>query len=295
MTYPPQPGQGGDPHGQGWQQPGTGGVPQQPGWDPNAQQQPAWDPNAQHQQQAWDPNAQPQQAWDPNAQQQQAWDPNAQQYPGGQYPQQPYQGTQQFPQQGWDQGQYPGGPGGEPPKGNKTGLWIGIAVAVVLVAALGITGFVAPGFFLSKDKTDNQAQTQSQAPSPSKLAPPSKSSLPTDDETAPTDTGSPSTGLPGGADTSQGKQLVTDFIAKINAKDQEGALTLVCPSSKSSATANIQDAIGKDPQLQADSVRASEYLASATVSGTLSGRPAHGLLMATPTNGVFCVSSFFAF
>ncbi|WP_020663994.1 hypothetical protein [Amycolatopsis benzoatilytica] len=286
MTYPPQPGQGGDPYGQGWQQPGSGGVPQQPGWDPNAQQQPAWDPNAQ-QQPGWDPNAQQQQpAWDPNAQQQ---------YPGGPYPQQPYQGTQQFPQQGWDQSQYPGGPGGEPPKGNKTGLWIGIAVAVVLVAALGITGFVAPGFFLSKDKSDNQAQNQSQAPVPSQQAPASSSAqLPSDDPSEPTDSGTPGSG---GADTAQVKQLADNFIGKLNAKDSAGASAMLCASAKSSGSAqkNIDEAVSSDPQLTIKQLNANPYLSTATLGGSMSGKTANGLMLLDPNNGNLCISSFTVF
>ncbi len=49
----------------------------------------------------------------------------------------------------------PGGYGppgyGPPPRKSKTGLVVGIVSAVVVLAALGVTGFVAPGFFLSDD------------------------------------------------------------------------------------------------------------------------------------------------
>ncbi|SDX21196.1 hypothetical protein SAMN05421504_102677 [Amycolatopsis xylanica] len=130
MTYPPQ--QPGQPYGQqpdpyGQQQ---GGGYQQP--QPGYQQQPGFDPNAQQQ---W---GQPQPGYDPNAQQQ--W---------GQQQQQPYgaydPNTQQY-------GTFGGPP--EPPKKSKTGLFIGIGIVVVLLVALGITGFVAPGFFLSKDSTE---------------------------------------------------------------------------------------------------------------------------------------------
>lgn len=153
MTYPPQPGQP-DPYGQ--QPPPSGGFPQQPypqqgGWDPNQQQQQPY-PTQQYPQQGWDPNQYPQQqpAWDPNAQQQQqygqpygqpqqGWDPNA----GGQM-------------SGWDPNTgYSQGFGGPPapPKKSKTGLIIALVAVVVVLAAVGITGFVAPGFFLSKDST----------------------------------------------------------------------------------------------------------------------------------------------
>ncbi|GAA4538988.1 hypothetical protein [Amycolatopsis samaneae] len=146
MTYPPQPGQPGQPYGQqpdpyGQQQPPSGGFgqPQQPygqpgGWDPNTGQQQqqypqqgGWDPNAQQQQQQWG---------DPNAQQQ--WDPNNPSY------------SQGF-----------GGPPAPPKKKSLAWLWITIGVVVVLGAAFGITGFVAPGFLLTKD--EDKAQQTAQA------------------------------------------------------------------------------------------------------------------------------------
>ncbi|MFD2468328.1 hypothetical protein [Amycolatopsis silviterrae] len=271
MTYPPQPGQGGDPYGQGWQQPGSGGVPQQPGWDPNqAQPQQGWDPNAQ---------AQPQPGWDPNAQQQQ--------YPG--YQQQPYGGTQQFPQQGWDQqGQYPGGPGGpggQPPKGNKTGLWIGIAVAVVVVVALGITGFVAPGFFLSKDdKGTTQAQPPAPAPSQSSDAPmPSDSSSPSTDSSE--DPGS------GGA-SGEAKQVIDNFLAKLNAKDAAGATALACQGTESMSKRSIDETTGGDPQLSLGKVTQGSATTSARVTGSLSGKDASGTMVIMKRGGNYCVGLY---
>ncbi|WP_409462063.1 hypothetical protein [Amycolatopsis sp. GA6-003] len=279
MTYPPQPGQGGDPYGQGWQQPGSGGVPQQPGWDPNqGQQQPGWDPNAQHQQQpAWDPNAQqqPQQGWDPNAQQQ---------YPG--YQQQPYGGTQQFPQQGWDQGQYPGGPGGEPPKNNKTGLWIGIAVAVVVVVALGITGFVAPGFFLSKDdKGTTQAQPPAPAPSQSSEAPlPSDSSSPSTDSSDEPDSG--------GSGSGEARQVINDFLAKLNAKDAAGATAMACQGTESMSKRSIDETTSGDPQLKLGKVTEGSATTSARLSGKLSGKDASGTMVVMNRGGGYCVGLY---
>lgn len=96
------------------------------------------------------------------------------------YDQQPGQGgyppAGTFPQQGGPQpGQYPGqypvgSPGGQypspggfppgygpqPPK-KKTGLWIGLSAAAVAVIAFVITAFLAPGFLLSDDGTDDNA------------------------------------------------------------------------------------------------------------------------------------------
>ncbi|MGW4131196.1 hypothetical protein [Amycolatopsis japonica] len=104
-----------------------------------------------------------------------------QQYPGQQYPGQQYQQggydqsgaypqqQQQYPgygQQPYGQNQqYPQGFGGPPapPKNNKTGLIVGIAAAAVVVIVLGITGFVAPGFFLGDDKAGKSSGPESTA------------------------------------------------------------------------------------------------------------------------------------
>jgi hypothetical protein len=63
-----------------------------------------------------------------------AYDPNAQ-YGGG-YP------------------QYGGMGGPQPPKSKKGPIIAIVAIAVLLLGGLGITGFVAPGFFLSDDKNN---------------------------------------------------------------------------------------------------------------------------------------------
>lgn len=129
MTYPPQPGQpdyGQQPDPYGQQQPGgypqSGGFPEQGGQYGGQQPYPGQQPYGQQ----------------PGYGQQQPG--YGQQYPGydPNYPQ-----TAQY---GYG-GQPPGGGGG------KKGLIVGLSVGlVVILAALGITGFWAPGFFLGDDK-----------------------------------------------------------------------------------------------------------------------------------------------
>lgn len=293
MTYPPQPGQGGqpDPYGQGWQQqPPSGGVPQQPGWDPNAQQQQppqGWDPNAQQQPPAWDPNQQQQQYGQPYQQGQQP-------YPTQQYPQQGWDPNQP-PQQGWDpnQQQYgqgfggPGGPGGPPPQKNKTALWVGIAVAVVLVVALGITGFVAPGFFLSKDNTNTAQNPPSRQQLPGTSAP----GLPTDESSPPTDQ-SESPGTGGSSDSGAGKSTVEAFLAKINAKDAAGATSMVCQGSESFSKDSITESTAGTPQLKAGEYSGSAIV-TATISGSVSGKDANGSVIASSFDGKWCIGGFF--
>lgn len=74
-------------------------------------------------------------------------------YPGQQGP------YGQQPDPYWQQGGPPGwGPPPPPPRKPNAGLWVGLTIAVVLVAALGVTGFAWPGFFLaSDDKPANAA------------------------------------------------------------------------------------------------------------------------------------------
>jgi hypothetical protein len=117
MTYPQGPyGQQPDPYGQG-QQPGQYGQGQQPGQYGGYQTPPG----------------------------------GYQQPPTGQYP--GYDQTAQYG--GFPGGQYGGGYGGPPPPKKNTGMIVAVVAIVVLVlGGLGITGFVAPGFFLS-DKSDN--------------------------------------------------------------------------------------------------------------------------------------------
>jgi hypothetical protein len=72
--------------------------------------------------------------------------------PPGQNPygQQPYPGYGQFPQYG---------PPPSPPKKQRSGMWIGIGFTTFVLAALLVTGFIAPGFFFG--------QKQAAAPSTS--------------------------------------------------------------------------------------------------------------------------------
>ncbi len=79
-------------------------------------------------------------------------DPYGQQQQYGGYPQQQpgYDPNGQYGG-GFQSGQY-GGLGGPPPKKNKGPIIAVVAIVVLLLGGLGITGFVAPGFFLSDDK-----------------------------------------------------------------------------------------------------------------------------------------------
>jgi hypothetical protein len=146
MSSPYGPPGGNDPQGWGQQQPqqpygpgpnpGTpsGGFPaQQPGYG----QQPQYGGYPQQQQPGYgQPQDQPPSGGFPQQQQ-----PYGQQYPGyGQQPgQQPYPGYGQYGQQ----------PPPQPKKSNAM-IWIIVVVVVLVLAAVGVLGFVTPGFFNKK-------------------------------------------------------------------------------------------------------------------------------------------------
>lgn len=189
MTSPYGPSGGNDPQQPQWgQQPppgggysGTpsGGFPAQNPYgppDPNQQnQQPQWGQLPPHEQAT---QQYPQGGYDPNAQQQ---NPYAAPQQGGYDPTQQVQNPYGTPPQGGQFGQQqPQNPYGTPPQGGQYGqqqnpygqpnpygqqqnpygqqqpkksgavLWVVVALVVLVAAAVGITGFVAPGFFVTK-------------------------------------------------------------------------------------------------------------------------------------------------
>ncbi|WP_410661049.1 peptidylprolyl isomerase [Amycolatopsis sp. lyj-112] len=106
-------------------------------------------------------------------------------------PQQPYpqQHQQPYPQQPYQQQGWYGAPQQPPPSKNKTALWVGLGVLglVVVVAVVAITGFVAPGFFLSDSKSEGTAASSSSTPAPSSSAPDGPSQNPVQIPTARTE------------------------------------------------------------------------------------------------------------
>ncbi len=157
----PQWGQQPAPYDPSQQQPGY--PQQQPGHDPSQtqQQQPQWGQQPpQYGQQPGYPQTGPQQQ--PGYPQS-----GPQQQPG--YPQ---SGPQQQPQYGqpqqqgqyeYGQGQFAGtqGEAQDKPKPKK-GLFIGIGALVVIIAAVGVLGFVTPGWFNTQVFNNTQMQTDVQ-------------------------------------------------------------------------------------------------------------------------------------
>lgn len=129
--------------------------------------------------------------------------------------QQPYGG---YPQQQ--------GPHGGPPPKDKAPLIASLIFVVALLAGLGITGFVAPGFFLSDDDSGGGSSADGGA---------------TGDGD---DTGSPGSGA--GKPAQEGgdadlRAFAADLVAAANAKDKTALREFPCPD----ATSGVNQAIAE--------------------------------------------------
>lgn len=246
MTYPPQqPG----PYGEYPQQPGQGGYPQSGGFP----QQGA-------------PYGQPEYG-QPGYGQPAYGQPAYGQPPYGQpeYGQQGFAGQPPYGGYGQQYPQQPGGFGGPPPppeKKNKAGLWAGIAVGVVVILALALTGFVVPGFFLSDDSDDSGGTTAS--------GPPTSSSKQTG--TSP-------------------KQFANQVIRAVNAHDKGKLSGFAC----SNAEDNVQRVISRIDNVSSAKVdrikNAGRTQAVVTVSLAIGGQSTTGFATISKRAGNWCWKS----
>jgi len=181
-------------------------------------------------------------------------------YPGGQgyqqqggyYDQQQYPSTGGFPAGGGypntggfpaggdypPTGGYPTGGGypPQPPKKSNTGMIVAIVAVVVLVlGTLGITGFVAPGFFLSDDEKSDS-------------------------------------GGGGGDDPKSSPQALADkIVAELNNKNAEGLNALKCATAEPTVTSAINMVGDVESAELAGDVQQMDNQASAQVSITARG------------------------
>lgn len=165
-----------------------------------------------------------------------------QQYVGGQ---QPYGGYDQTAQYG-GYPQYGGGYGGPPPPKKNTGMIVAIvSIVVLLLAGVGITGFVAPGFFLSDDKNNDAGGTTGGG---------GESSAPKED---------------GGAD-----EFIDELVAAADDKDAGELGDLACADAKD----GVQTAIDQIEEISgaelADTAEISKSEVNATIDITVEGEKA---------------------
>lgn len=140
-------------------------------------------------------------------------------YPGG-YPGQQQPGTGGYP---------PPRPPGPPRKNGKTGVIVGITLTLVLFAgaAVGITGFWAPGYFLSDDTSEQVATASDQeTAAPAEQQPPKPSPRTQPGEPVPDQGGTAQEGS--AEDIAIVRGLAEDAVTAINTRDEELARRISC-------------------------------------------------------------------
>ncbi|HEY3001002.1 MAG TPA: hypothetical protein VGJ44_01520 [Kribbellaceae bacterium] len=197
----------------------------------------------------------------------------------------------------------PTAPTPTPPRKDNTLQLLGIIAGVVTVLAIiGITAFVTPGFLVSHDDAGSTPSVQTAPPTEEPTDLPTQ--LPTDLPTQlPTDlpTELPS-GLPTGPATGgpvvtapTGKAAITAFLASVNAGNVKAALSRSCVSSRDLLQSTVTDAVQHHAKLQASGLDDNSLLVMGQLSGTVDGHPATGAVTATNFDQRgFCVSTFLA-
>jgi hypothetical protein len=173
-------------------------------------------------------------------------------------------------------------------------LWIGLGTAVVVVAALLVTGFVAPGFFLGEEKAAGGAPSSTPSSKPSPELP----SRPSASGEKPTGGGSP--------DKEQFAVPINAFIDKVNAGDADGAMRLVCAGDTGIVRTRLTKVLAKGtPKFYSEAVGlVTRGFANAYLAGTLDGKPlpeekdpdgitvSKGRIGSNNVSGDWCVDGF---
>lgn len=193
------------------------------------------------------------------------------------------------------QGQYGGyprqqGPYGAPPQKNRAPLIATLIFVVALLAGLGITGFVAPGFFLSdddstSDRADGGGTGGGGVPAPGGgiedgPADPTLEGGPGSGGADAPEPGDDSDDGPasgpgsgsGGATVDAGSAMTfaEEFVAALNAKDGDKANGMYCPDV---AKGIVDYVVGKSPKLTLGTSLERGPLLEVLLKGTLDGNP----------------------
>jgi hypothetical protein len=193
-------------------------------------------------------------------------------------------------------------PGGPPPKNNAPAIAVTIVLVAVL-AGLGITGFVAPGFFLSDDKGSADARGVGGDGGDGGL--PDTGTVPpigTPDGGGGPDVGggSDTPGGPGAPDDSGGsgdtgdaQAFAEEFIAAVNAADEPTAEAMICSDAPSNSLVSL--VVSKNPQLEIAGVEdAGNRFVDFELGGTIDGRQVTigGVVVRVSGGGSPCVFTF---
>ncbi|MFI7678409.1 hypothetical protein [Actinophytocola sp. NPDC049390] len=176
------------------------------------------------------------------------------------------------------QGQYGGYPGhGAPPKKDRAPLIASMIFVVAVLAGLGITGFVTPGFFLGDDDGGGNSSASGDSGGGGIEDGPKDPDMPgvpgSDEDPAggPADGPADGPGTDGGVSAEDGEAFVEEFITAVNDLDSVGANEMVCADAPSNSLVDF--VIKKDPELAIDSVENTKYFLDVELKGTLGGEP----------------------
>lgn len=219
-------------------------------------------------------------------------------YPGGQYGQYGaapggYPGNHPGAHPGHGYGGY-GPPPPPPPPRNNTGAVVAVVLAaVVVLTTLGVTGFVAPGFFLSDDKESaTDGGTENGTESGTETSAPDESDVGATDPTVE----APEEATESAGDGTDGAALIEDLVDAINAGDAQAANDLLCSSS--SAETDVANAITGSAAIEVDdaTLTTDPYYAGADLTGTLDGEPVRGgRTSAFNEPDGWCILTFYVF
>lgn len=208
------------------------------------------------------------------------------------------EGTAQFSQPQFG-GEPPYGGGqppyadGEPPKSRKGPIIGVVAAVVVILAAVGITGFWQPGFFLADEKDDGGGNPQTSAPQtpgstpglpPTDASTPGVPTPPTTGEGPATKTGPP----PTGADAVEIDEVAADAVRSINERDAELAKSVSCePDSAGDLSELPEDA---HAEISGEAYLEDPDKAKVPVRFSVSGQTVDEELQIERHDGRWCVS-----
>lgn len=165
-------------------------------------------------------------------------------------------------------------PGGSPPKKGTTGRWIALSAGAVVVVALLITGFVAPGFLLPGDE-----------PAVPQGSPTGQRSEPRDDDGGTGD-------APGGSGGANA--LAAEFVRALNSDERTATEDMRCELA--TEPDDVHKALDGKARITVESPdTGGSSTATVRLGGTLDGAEYTGVLSLRTAGQKWCVDSLTGF
>lgn len=172
-----------------------------------------------------------------------------------------------------------------PPANGRTGLAVGILIAMVALVAFCVTGFAAPGFLLGKSG-EIAAPVPSSSPAPTSA--PTSSTSTTRSSRPRTVTRRPAPQPP-----EKGVQVIKDFLGKIAGSDRVGATGLACEQQKRFMDDKIDSLLPLGSRVEITKTSGTSRFVLADVAGTAEGRAVKGTMIADRKDAdEFCITTF---